>query len=479
MPLSKRQEQSLLAMLQQTQEANARESYTAYLAMVHHGRWLASPHLLLVCRHIEAVLAGQTQRLIIQMPPQHGKSITVTETLPSYFLGHYPDQRVIVVAYGEDLALHFGRRNREKIDRFGRLFGIALANSNRSEREFELAGHTGGMIARGLGGAITGRAADLLIIDDPIRNRQDADSETYRSRLWDEWLNTISTRLAPDGRVILIQTRWHEDDLAGRLQREEPELWTVLSLPCEAEAGDLLGRKPGEALFPAIGRDKVWLTRFKRSYLSTEGSRAWNSLYQQRPAPAQGALFRREWWQYYDHLPKFDRQLQSWDCTFKDGAGTDFVVGQVWGVQGARLYLLDQVRERMDFVATIAAIQRLSRLWPEAVTKLIEDRANGPAVVAMLRQKVPGLVAVNPKGSKHARASAVTPLIEAGNVYLPRHAPWVGGFIEECAAFPLGLHDDQVDAMSQALARYLHLAREEQESTEDPVYPPAFGRTNY
>ena len=169
------------------------------------------------------------------MPPQHGKSQSVTETLPSYWLGRFPDQRVIEISYGDELAQMFGRRNKQKIEQFGKdLFDVQLARDSRSMTEFDIEGHRGGMISRGIGGSITGRPADLIIVDDPIKNRQEADSETYRKRIWTEWHDTIKTRLSADGRVIVIQTRWHEDDLAGRLLLNEPGEWTLISLPCEA-----------------------------------------------------------------------------------------------------------------------------------------------------------------------------------------------------------------------------------------------------
>ncbi len=157
----------------------------------------------------------------------------------------------------------------------------------------------------------------------------------------------------------------------------------------------------------------------------------------------------------------FDQVLQSWDAAFKDTASSDFVVGQVWGRKGANIYLLDQVRDRMDFPATLNAIRALSNKWPESSAKLVEDKANGPAVIAMLKNTIPGLIAIEPRGSKEARASAVSPFIEAGNVYLPSSALayYVNDFVEECASFPKGAHDDQVDAMTQALDR-LQLAND-------------------
>ncbi len=318
---------------------------------------------------------------------------------------------------------------------------------------WEIAGHYGSMLSVGVEGSITGQGADLLIIDDPIKNRMEADSITYRDRLWNEWQNTLLTRLQPGAAIIIILTRWHEDDLAGRILKFDEENWEVVSLPaiCEDEDSDPLGRRIGEALWPEK-YDEVWAENKKREV----GSYAWNALYQQRPSPPEGGIIQRGWWQYYRQAPsRFEEIIQSWDCAFKDEQSSDYVVGQIWGRRGADKYLLDQVRDRMDFPSTVRAVESLSAKWPQARAKLIEDKANGPAVIATLKSKISGLIPVNPEGGKMARLQAVSPDIEAGNVYLPEPsiAPWVHDYVEEFATFPNGLNDDQVDATSQALLR--------------------------
>lgn len=216
-------------------------------------------------------------------------------------------------------------------------------------------------------------------------------------------------------------TRWHEDDLAGRIlenMKQGGEEWTVINLPAVAEPDDQIGRSVGEALWP---------NRFPLETLAqikaTLGSFWWSALYQQRPAPEEGEIFRRAWWRFYGVNPRrigrFDEVVQSWDCAFKDTATSDYVVGQVWGRIGPTRYLLDQVRGRMDFPTTLMAIQSLSVKWQDARRKLIEDKANGPAVIQQLKSKVSGLIPVTPEGGKVVRARASTAEIEAGNVYLP------------------------------------------------------------
>ena len=302
---------------------------------------------------------------------------------------------------------------------------------------------------------------DFIIIDDPIKNREEANSPTYRSKLWNWYISTLYTRLEQDAAILVTLTRWHEDDLAGRLleamKNPGGDEWTVVILPATRET-DIChydAREYGEPLW-AGKYDLTSLATIK----STVGSYEWNALYQQRPAPEEGSLFKREWWQFYDEIPTdlFD-YVQSWDCTFKDKSTSDFVVGQVWARSRrnpANRYLLDQYRKRMTFTETVQAIRTMSGKWPKTVRKLIEDKANGTAVIDVLKKEIPGLVAVEPRGGKVVRAHAVTAVVESGNVYLrnPGKAPWVLDFIEELASFPTGTHDDQVDAMTQANAYY-------------------------
>ena len=458
-------------------QEDARRHYVQYVKYVHEGRWIPARHLVYVCNIVQEFLEDKMDEkiLILQLPPQHGKSQSVTETLPSWYLGKFPTHRVICASYGDDLATRFGRRNKEKIERFGKkLFGIEVSKKVSAATEFELTNNVGGMISRGIMAGITGQAGNLILVDDPVKNRQEADLASYRDRVWEEWLNSLKTRLSANGKIIIIMTRWHEDDLAGRVIKEEKGNVRVINLPCEAEENDPLGRSIGDALFPEIGKDKKWLEKFKLSYSTAEGTRAWSALFQGRPSSLEGNMLKRHWWKFYDKVPQnLEYQLQSWDCTFKDSDGTDRVSGQVWGIRGADIFLLDRVKDRMDFVTTIQAIEAMSKKWPETGTKLIEDKANGPAVISMLRHKIGGLIAINPKGSKIARTSAVSPLIEAGNVYLPSVdiAPWINDFIEECAAFPNGAFDDDVDSMSQALSRFIYAIIPIQERSNNREFP--------
>lgn len=435
----------------------SRENYLSYCEYVHEGRFVRTAAIAYVCRRVQDFVAADTghafDALIVTMPPQHGKSMGITETLPSWYLGRRPENSVIEVSYNQSFAKIFGRRNREKLRACGEdLFGVRLSRERNASDEWELYRHRGKMLSRGVDTGITGNPCDLMIIDDPIKSSLEADSETYRRRMADLWETACKTRLSAGAKVIVILTRWHEDDLAGYLLRscDHAEL---LRLPCEAEEDDPLGRPVGAALCPELGKGDAWLKDFKKSFTSAQGSRAWHALFQGRPTSAEGNLIRREWWRYYDTAPAAAQTVMSVDCSFKGDAGSDFVAAQIWAKSGPNAYLLDAVKRRMDFPETLREIKRLAQLWPQARPIYIEDKANGPAVIAVLRKEVPGIVPVQPEGGKLARANAVSGMIEAGNVYLPRHAAYTGDFVESFSAFPFGTHDDDVDACTQALNR--------------------------
>lgn len=422
---------------------------------VSEGKWIPYEHLLLLNRKLVDVAAGRIKRLMVLMPPRHGKSELVSKYFPAWYLGTFPDRRIILASYEADFAASWGRKARNLLEEFGpSLFGVKVSSDSSAANRWDIEGHSGGMTTAGVRGPITGKGANVAIIDDPVKNDQEAMSQTYREAAWDWYRATFSTRIQQDGAIILVMTRWHEDDLAGRLlkaQQEGGEKWEVVSLPAIAEEDDLLGRQPGEPLCPELFSKEALESIKKRL-----GTYWWNALYQQRPSPPEGGVLKRSWWKFYKKAPeKFDEVIQSWDMSFKETSSGSYVVGQVWGRIGADKYLLDQIRDRMDFPTTIQAVKTLTAKWPQAKAKLVEDKANGPAVIATLKKEIPGLIAVQPEGSKEARAHAVAPDIEAGNVYLPDPsiAPWIHDFIEECSAFPTGAHDDQVDAMTQALLR--------------------------
>ncbi len=428
-------------------------------------------HHSLLCSYLDQFAARKIKRLMVFQPPRTGKSELVSRRLPAYILGKNPDTSIIATSYGADLASRMNRDVQRIIDsmEYRAIFpDVALNSTNirtvvygnylRNSDIFEIVGHRGTYKCAGVGGAITGMGMEYGIIDDPYKNRQEAESETTREAIWEWYTSTFYTRLEKEGCILITLTRWHEDDLAGRLLRlakedNDADQWDVLRLPAIAD-NDLHiqdPRREGEALWPS-----KYPLEVLRQTKANVGSYDWASMYQQRPASPTGSMFKRSWWKFYRLPPNhFDEIIQSWDMSFKETKGGSYVVGQVWGRKGADKYLLDQVRARMDFPTTLHAVRSLSAKWPQAHAKLVEDKANGPAVIATLKREITGLIAVEPQGSKEARAAAVSPDVEAGNVYLPDPtvAPWIHDFIEELSAFPHGVNDDQCDSTTQALLR--------------------------
>lgn len=453
-----------LPTLNEVRQELARKSYQEYVSYVHQGRYTHAPHTIFICDVIQQAIekkkrmrsgeiTTENQYIALNMPPRHSKSMTITETLPSYYLGQFPEDRIIEISYNDTFARKFGKKNKEKVKEFGKqLFNIEIAHDSSAHDEWTLDNNIGGMISRGVLSGITGQGADLMIIDDPIKNREEADSETHREKIWDEWKDSFSSRLHPGAIVILILTRWHEDDLQGRLLNEEygkPLNWRVYNFPLEAEENDILGRKPGEPLWPE--RYGYSFIEERKRYPSS-----FNALYQGRPTSQEGNILKRDWWKYYDKLPQMAIEIMSVDATFKDEDDSDFVAIQVWGKTGANMYLIDNMKAQMNFPTTLQAIRNMKKKHPKVSSILVEDKANGPAIISMLRNEIGGIIAVNPQGGKVARVNAVSPHIESGNTFIPHDAEWIHDFVEECASFPKGKHDDQVDAMSQALNRFIY-----------------------
>lgn len=457
--------------------------------------WMPARHLDLLELKLFELAGGDLKRLRVFEPPRHGKSLFCSTYFPAWFIGTRVAQglpaRVILASYEHDFATSWGARARDVIRRVGpQLWGIKVGKDRADD--WQIAGHEAGMVSAGVGGPITGRGADLFIIDDPVKGPEEAGSEAMREKAWAWYTEVAMTRLEPGGRMLLIMTRWNEDDLAGRIQDRTTEdgiPWYELRLPALAEEDDILGREVGEALwperFPADEADRIRMglpegTETLLQRKQAMGSNRFEALYQQNPGPPEGALIMKSWWHYYDEPPRLENgeldlheQLISVDCAFNNTKHSSYVVMQVWGRKYADIYLLDQRRERMDFPTTCKKLRALSAQWPKALIKLVERKANGEAVITTLQHEIQGIVPETPTESKEGRVHSITGLIEAGNVHLPRGAAWVEDFVEECGTFPFGRYNDQVDAMSQGLKRLLRSVR--REPKEDPELPT--GRT--
>ncbi len=412
-------------------------------------------HHKLLASKLEDVEQGRIRRLAVLMAPRHGKSKLSSELFPSWYLGRNPKRRILSLSYGQDLADVFGRsvRNYLKAPTFGALFPeCKLAADSNSIKRFNVSGG-GGYATIGVGGATTGRGADLLLLDDLIKDREQADSPVYRENLIDWYKSVARTRLQPGGSIVLVQTRWGSTDFVAWLLSETAhENWEVISLPALALENDPLGRQPGEALWPEAYPPEV-LEEIKQ----TLGSRDWNALYQQCPLSDADVIFQAKWLQFYDVPPKpkeCDRIIHSWDLTFGGtSTGSSWVVGQVWGIKESKKYLLHMIREQMGFSDTLASIRLMDKLF-EADDILIEAKANGPAVIETLQNEIGyKLKAVEPGGSKSDRAYAVVPQFERSEVWLPnpKRYEWAKPLLTEMQSFPKSVTDDCVDAMTQVL----------------------------
>jgi len=426
------------------------------------GQWAGyqpAKHHWALAKKLEDVADGKVKRLMIFMPPRHGKSMLTSEFFPAWYLGRHPDRQIIAATYAQGLADDFGRKVRNLVNSPAHSIifpKFALAADSQAATRFHTTDR-GAYFAVGVGGPITGRGADLLLIDDPTKGREDAESPVMRQHLKDWYQSVARTRLMPGGAIVVIQTRWHLDDLSGWLLREHShEGWDVLCLPAIAETGDPLGRAESEALWPACYPAEE-LARIRLAV----GSRDWASLYQQRPTALEGSIFKLQYWQYLklwsddvgtliDSLKIF-KVIQAWDTAFKTNQQNDYSACVTIGVAKNRYYVLNVFRGRLEFPDLKRMIQMHHGRW-HAHTVLNEDAATGQSLYQELNRetRIP-LVAVKADRDKVSRANSITASHEAGLIYLPDNQPWVSDFIDEISGFPNGAHDDQVDAFVYAM----------------------------
>lgn len=405
---------------------------------------------------------GTRPILVLRAPPQHGKSEIVSRRFPAWLMGKFPHWRIGLASYSDELAHSLAQDVRRNLSwqRHWNVFPKSeIKNPYAVNRIGEFSSPTGigSFIAVGIGAGLSGRSLDIGIIDDPVRDQKEALSDTVKENQWNWYQSVFSTRLSEKSGQIIMATCWAEDDLGARIVnhfRDNPRL-THLRFPA-INSPDESGFNPNLPIGPLCPEFRS--LEFIKQQKGLCSDYWWSALYQQSPRPLGGNVFKDYGIQHYapkDLPQRFDKVINSWDCTFKDTDGTDFVVGQAWGKCGANSYLLDQIRERMSFSRTVEYVIELRQRWPQTSEVLIEDKANGPAVIDVLKSQVPGLIAVEPDGSKLARAHAVTWVWEAKNVFmpLPQITPWLREFIGEILSFPAAANDDQVDAMTQALRR--------------------------
>lgn len=438
-------------------------------------------HIEAICLHLEAVTRGDITRLVINIPPGHMKSLLVAVFWPAWEWIEEPQTRSLFSSYAFELAVRDSVRCRDVLESdwyqeaFGPLWQLRDnrwdLTSDQNAKHWFANTKKGFRFCLSVGGRATGFRGQKVVTDDPL-NAIDRHSLGKRERVLDWWDRAMSSRLNDPrtGRKVVIAQRLHQGDLPGHLKQLGGYEFVVL--PSEFDPNKRSRTKIGWQDPRNEAGELLHAELFTREVLDQAkqdlGHIEYAGQHQQEPAPAEGSILKRPWWKYYVTRPeRFDEIIESWDMAFKDTKDSAYVVGQVWGRVGANIYLLDSVREKMDFTRTCAALVALSLKWPAARAKLVEDKANGPAVISALKQKVGGLIAVQPDGSKEARAYACQPYLEAGNCWLPAMAlsetsdappllePWVQDFVDECTLFPHSTYADQVDTYTQACKRLL------------------------
>jgi predicted phage terminase large subunit-like protein len=447
----------------------ARASPAGLAYVTAKGRWTPARHLLAISEQLCRIERGEIDRLMIFQPPRSGKSMLTSENTPAWYLGRHPDRRVILCSYGAHLASNWGRKARDILEAYGpAYFDVHVAAMSKAADHWNIAGETGGMNTAGVGGPITGFGADLLIIDDPLKDAEEAGSEVIRTKQIEWWQAVARTRLMAGGAVVLMQTRWHEEDLAGWLledMKHGGDQWEVLSLSAIAEEDDQLGRAEGEALWPS----KFPLSDLHRTKRAL-GGYYWAALYQQHPVPAGGALFKRHDFRYFTEdvgndlyvmkgaQGEEDRPVGRGYCyrfvtcdpAFSEKQTADYTALGLWGVTPwMDLLLLEVARVRFDVENLPAAIRRYWELWhPHDIR--IESKAYGTRVIqALVNQGLP-VIPVEADTDKVTRALSAVPRYEAHAVFHRQGGEYVYDYEREILHFPSGAHDDQVDMFSYA-----------------------------
>lgn len=456
----------------------AQESLLAYAKRTFPG-YMDPPHVQRLLEELEWVEATEDARLIIILPPAHSKSINVSEIFPAWFMGRKAGRRIIAASHSAQLARRFSRRVRERVSSPTSPFGaMRISRSSSAVNLWEIEGTEGSYVAVGVGGSPAGLRADCMIIDDPIPNQAKADSPAYRETLWEWYRNTMRDRLAPGGRIIITNTRWHVDDLTGKLleamEEGSGEAWRVIRMPAISEGvhrpedaptdwePDIMGRPAGEPLWPAFW-SKARLLALKLSV----GARGWAARFQGSPVVEGGNLLKPHWFPRYDRVPANATEvIQSWDTAYKTTEAHDYSVCITAAVSPTDIYIVDVFRAKLEHPDLQRALRTQGLAWrPYEI--LIEDRSSGTSLIQFGRKErgLPPVIAMPAVINKEARANDISPHLEAGRVHLPISAAWLEEFVLELQQFPQGTKD-QVDALAHMVARlFMQAGRSEVRSS--------------
>ena len=432
--------------------------HKVFMSLTPGQAYVRSWHIDAIVYQLERIRRGETRRLIINMPPRSLKSITASVAFPAFLLGQAPTKKMICVSYSGDLAKKHSNDFRAVLESawYREIFpDTRVGLYKNTETEIELT-KRGFRLATSVGGTLTGRGGDIIIIDDPLKP-DDAHSDSRRNGANQWFSNTLLSRLDDKraGAIVVVMQRVHMDDLTGYLLEQSDE-WEVLSLPAIAYADEVIpvgpnrsySRKAGEAL--SVREPLATLEAMKLEI----GSDAFSAQYQQTPVPPGGMMVKREWIKRYSELPPRSEWLfvlQSWDTAAKGGPDNDWSVGTTWiFARGKRWYLINLVRFRGDYPKLKAEVIGAAKKWkPRKI--LVEDKGTGTSLVQELKRQIAGIIAVEPEGDKQARMAVASAKIEAGQVFLPENERWLPDLEAELFAFPGSRHDDQCDSISQAL----------------------------
>lgn len=444
------------------QIALARTSPAAYASIVSEGRWKLAPHLQLINRCLIDAILRRRRKFMFFVPPRHGKSEFISQYFPSYYLGLFPDERGILTSYEADFAAYWGRRSRDIFTTHSpEIWGLNISRDSSAVNRWDIENHLGGLQTAGVGGPITGKGANFLIIDDPIKNAAEAASETKRNSIYDWYLSTALTRLEPNGIILFVMTRWHQDDLAGRILKEEKD-WTVIRIPALSEGkNDLLNRPKGKALWPERYDEKALNERRQKL-----GPYFWTALYGGRPGNPKGQVFKEKWFTYYkeddSHYILGDRSYLKNKCYIfqtvdtavgKKSTNDYFVVMTLAVTPDKDILILDLFRARIGADGFESTLTKLNFRWRPLV-QYVEDYTFGTVIVQQLADKLP-IMPVKVDADKLTRSMTAQARYSMGKIFHPlaadgRKDEAIKTFETELKEFPTGEHDDQVDCISYA-----------------------------
>lgn len=435
-------------------EQIASASLLSYVGL-HYPKYLAEPMHELIATALEDVEAGIIRRLLISTPPQHGKTFLASEFFPAWVLGRNPDWKIIAATYNQQRADEVGASVRNILtgSLHTRIFPKCHILQDTKSVHHVATSDRGHYYSIGVGGAGTGRGANLFLVDDPTKGREEAESKITREKLKDWYRAVAYTRLRPDNRIVIISTRWHLDDLTGFVLKEHfHENWTVIELRAIAENDDILGRKVGEPLCPNM-YTKEYLDGVKK----VQGTYNWESLYQQRPVARKGGLIKYHWIEnnYYDEPPEEKdilKKVISWDTAYKGDQLNDPTAATVWAITQNGYYLLDVFNEKIEFPALVKKVVEYHELYRPSA-HLIEGRASGQSLIQQLKMTTTlPVVEISTKNlDKLVRLDAITGLFESGKIHFPDRASWLIETKDQLCLFPSYKYDDIADSVSQFL----------------------------